>query len=157
MLPESTKTPTNKSATVTSLTHGRLSFEVLWRGIAIPMASLTTRMHRRRIRMSKFQTKTAAFVAHITPVVVLSLGFAMTATPSATAKDGPGAQRAAYAQSTVRARRQHLANLRCNGACWYGYASSIESRRGFAPGKEIVDDTCDLPSSGCWNDKRITN
>jgi hypothetical protein len=107
--------------------------------------------------MSKIQTKTAAFVAYFTPVVVLSLGFAMTDLPSAHAKGRPDAQRRGYAQSTMRSRHLNpIADvMRCNGACWYGYASSIESRRGFVPGKEIVDDACDLPSSRCPAEKRI--
>jgi hypothetical protein len=72
----------------------------------------------------------------------LSLGLGLMHSQSAFAQDRhPQVLRGPYAQPTTRAAVRARATP---AVVTY-------------PARAIVDDDCDLPSRGCFNDKRITN
>jgi len=86
--------------------------------------------------------------------IFLSFGFAVIDSASAFALDGPS--------RTRHAIHLHLAGKRVGDRLAPGYAGPVPSAASgaawqFTPGRGIIDEPCDLPTSGCSNDERISN
>ena len=65
---------------------------------------------------------------------------------------------AAHRRQIVRSETANAAAFRVSQrqTLWPRAGAFDASIRGAAP-NAVIDDCCDLPSTGCWNDKRIIN
>lgn len=105
--------------------------------------------------MRKYSTM-RKMVSAIAPAVVVALGFMVTDVMA-----GPSAHRQLSHSAAHHLARGEFVHGFGNGAPFYNGVGPIVSgyrQPGYAyvPGRGIPDDACDLPSSACWNEMRIT-
>jgi hypothetical protein len=102
----------------------------------------TSMLNRKESKMLSVQRKSAGLLACKASVAVLSVSFAATGAPSASAD---GAQSAANKQFTVSTWHRRTAS---RNSRYFGHAAPGSV---LIPGKSVTDDGCDLPSTGCPN------
>jgi hypothetical protein len=103
-------------------------------------------LNRKESKMLSVQRKSAGLLACIASVAMLSVSFAATGAPSASADGGPAPQSAANKQFTVSTWHRRTAS---RNSRYFGHAAPGSV---LIPGKSVTDDGCDLPSTGCPND-----
>jgi hypothetical protein len=100
------------------------------------------------------ETKLRTAISALVAGTVISLGLIATGSPSF-AKDNQAhafLQRGIHAQATTREALRAI-----NRSETSDQARAVESLWSYPTGGRFGDDGCDLPSSACWNDNRITN
>jgi hypothetical protein len=132
----------------------------------IPSAA-TTRAHSSSPRLHPKRRSLLRMVSTIAPAIVLSFGFVATGALGASAHTGETQIAARPAVRThSAAQSSHLHRIAGNEHARPGYARRVEpmiqppawTHDGpayFVPGRGIVGESCDLPTSACSNEERI--
>jgi hypothetical protein len=100
--------------------------------------------NRKESEMSNPQRETAGLIVRITSAAVLSVAVAAVAAPSAFAQGKPAPQSVVDKGFPISPSQKSAAAKR--NPRYFGYAGP---ERVFIPGKGVINDGCDLPSTGC--------
>jgi hypothetical protein len=102
-------------------------------------------LNRKETKMLSMRRKSAGLLARIVSVAMLSVCFAATGALYASADGGPALRSAANKQFAGSTWHRHTVS---RNPRYFGYAAPGSVR---IPGKNVTDDGCDLPSTGCPN------
>jgi hypothetical protein len=102
-------------------------------------------LNRKETKMLRMQRKSPGLLPGIVSAAMLLVCFAATGAHSASADGAPALRSGANEQFTTSTWRRHTVS---RNPRYFGYAAPGSVR---IPGKNVADDGCDLPSTGCPN------